>query len=218
MSTRTRGMPRRTAPGLATPRLPLAAVAIGIAALVVVAAIAAIALTSGGGGASEPAPSIRVAGTALPALSADGADAAIGATLPTLTGTSPDGGSVVIGPTGTPQVIAVVAHWCNHCQTEVPKIVEWQRAGNSLPNGATWTTLSTSISAVQPNYPPSAWFEREGWTAPVLTDDAASSGLAALGITSFPGFVFVHSDGTVAGRMTGELEPAQIAAIAATLR
>ena len=217
MSTRTRGMPRRTSSAGTGPRIPLALVAIGIAALVVVAAIAAIALTSGGLGGPAPAASIRVAGTALPALPADGADPAIGAPLPTLTGVGPDGGSVVIGPTGTPQVIAVVAHWCPHCQVEVPKIVEWQRSGNSLPNGATWTTLSTSISAVQPNYPPSAWLEREGWTAPVLTDDAASNGLAALGITSFPGFVFVHSDGTVAGRMTGELEPAQIVAVAATL-
>lgn len=218
MSTRSRGMPRRTTSSATAPGIPLVAVAIGLAVLVVVAAVAAIALTSGGGGASEPSASIRVAGTALPALPSDGPDPAIGAPLPTLTGVGPDGGSVVIGPTGSPQVIAVVAHWCPHCQVEVPKIVQWQRAGNSLPNGATWTTLSTSISAVQPNYPPSAWLEREGWTAPVLTDDAASNGLAALGITSFPGFVFVHSDGTVAGRMTGELDPAQIVAVAATLR
>lgn len=217
MSTRTRGMPRRSAPAGHATRIPLAAVALGVGALIVVAAIAAILLTSGGSGAPEPAASIRVAGTALPALPADGADPAIGAQLPTLTGSGPGGGSVTIGPTGTPQVITVLAHWCPHCQVEVPKIVDWQRAGNSLPNGATWSTLSTSISATQPNYPPSAWLEREGWTAPVLTDDAASNGLEALGITSFPGFVFVNSDGTVAGRMTGELEPAQIVAVAASL-
>ena len=66
-------------------------------------------------------------------------------------------------------------------------------------------TISTSIAAARPNYPPSAWLEREGWTQPTLTDDANSSALAALGMTSFPGFVFVNADGTVAQRTTGEI-------------
>ena len=39
----------------------------------------------------------------------------------------------------------------------------------------------------------------------MLSDDANSTGLQALGMGSFPGFVFVNSDGTVAARLTGEL-------------
>ena len=51
----------------------------------------------------------------------------------------------------------------------------------------------------------------------MLSDDVASTGLQALGMTTFPGFVFVHSDGTVAGRLSGELPVEQVAQIAASL-
>jgi hypothetical protein len=191
---------------------------IGLGLIVAVAAVAAILLSSGGGSATaEPAPRLTVSGAALPAFASDGPDAAVGVTLPTLTGTGPDGAAAVIGPTGNPQVVVVVAHWCPHCQAEVPRIVTWLR-DNTLPAGVTMTTLSTGIDPARPNFPPSTWLRNEGWTAPVLTDDAASSGLAALGFSSFPGFVFVNGDGTVAGRMVGELDPAQIASIAASLR
>ena len=219
MSTaRGRGMPRRRSEQPQGRRLPALVVWIAVAVIVAVAAIAAIALTSGTGtSAAEPAQRLTVSGAALPALPGEGADPAVGATLPTLRGTGLDGSTLVIGPTGSPQVVAVVAHWCPHCQAEVPRIVAWLR-DNSLPDGVALTTLSTAIDPARPNFPPSAWLRKEGWTAPVLTDDAASSGLAALGIPSFPGFVFVNSDGTVAGRMTGELDPEQIASIAATLR
>lgn len=217
-ANRSRGLPRRTAPparkGLSGPML----IGIGLAVVLVVALVA-VALTSGigSGAGGEPGGTVTVSGTQLPNLPASGDDPAVGATLPSLTGTRLGGGTITIGPSGAPQVIAVVAHWCPHCQAEVPRIVDWLRA-NELPGGVQLVTLSTGIDPARPNYPPSAWLAREGWTAPVLTDDAASSGLAALGITSFPGFIFVNSDGTVAQRLVGELEPEQIAGIAATLR
>jgi thiol-disulfide isomerase/thioredoxin len=212
-------MPRRTAAqpprrGISGPVL----IGLGVAVVLVVA-IAAIALTagSGGGASGEPGVTVTVSGTPLPALPASGDDPAVGATLPSLTGTRLGGGTITIGPSGAPQVIAVMAHWCPHCQAEVPRIVDWLR-GNELPNGVALVTLSTGIDPARPNFPPSAWLTREGWTAPVLSDDASSSALSALGITSFPGFVFVNGDGTVAQRLVGELGPAQIASIAATLR
>lgn len=217
-ANRSRGLPRRTAP---PPRKRISGpMLIGIGLVVVlVVALAAIALTSGSGGQAggEPGATVTVSGTPLPALPASGDDPAVGATLPSLTGTRLGGGTITIAPSGAPQVIAVVAHWCPHCQAEVPRIVDWLRA-NELPGGVQLVTLSTGIDPARPNFPPSAWLAREGWTAPVLTDDPASSGLAALGITSFPGFVFVNGDGTVAQRLVGELEPDQIASIAATLR
>ncbi|MEO8247461.1 MAG: TlpA disulfide reductase family protein [Chloroflexota bacterium] len=214
---RSRGMPRRSTERLPGRRSSGPLIWIALAVIVVVAAVAAILLTSGAGGpTAEPAPRLTVSGAALPMLPAEGTDPAVGATLPTLTGTALDGSALVIGPTGTPQVVAVVAHWCSNCQAEVPRIVTWLR-DNSLPGGVTLTTLSTSIDPARPNFPPSAWLRREGWTAPVLTDDAASSGLAALGISGFPGFVFVNGDGTVAGRMVGQIDPEQLASIAATL-
>lgn len=214
MSARTRRLPRRTVVA-EPPRIP--ALWVGGAAVVVVllAAILTVVLTSGTR-PSEPGPTVGVAGARLAQLPTDGADPALGARLPTLTGTGLDGKPLTIGPSGKPQVILIVAHWCPHCQAEVPRLVSWLRT-NSLPNGAAFVTLSTSISAARPNYPPSTWLEREGWSAPVLSDDVASTGLQALGMTTFPGFVFVHSDGTVAGRLSGELPVEQVAQIAASL-
>ncbi len=210
-------MPRRSTPtpSRGTPSRTWLVIG-GVVALVVVAAIVAVLLT-GSAGAAEPSTSLTVSGTVLPAMPAKGAnDDAVGMQLPTLSGTGIDGQPLSIGPTGSPQVIAIVAHWCPHCQAEVPRLVTWLR-DNSLPDGVSLTTLSTSIDAARGNFPPSAWLDREGWTAPVLSDDAASDGLAALGVSSFPGFVFVNSDGTVAARATGELEPDQVATIAGTL-
>ncbi len=216
---RSRGMPRRSTQ--APPRRGIPApllLGIGLA-VVVVAVIATMVLTSGRGGGTqhEPGTAVVVSGAPLPPMTSDGADPALGATLPTLTGTRMGGGTISIGPSDAPQVIVVVAHWCPHCQAEVPRIVDWL-AANELPNGAQLVTLSTGIDAARPNYPPSAWLAREGWTAPVLTDDAASTALTALGLNSFPGFVFVNTDGTVAQRLTGELPVDQIASIAASLR
>lgn len=216
-AARSRGMPRRTAVTPARAAIPLRWVLVSAVVLVVLAAAVTYLVTSGTAATGEPAARIAISGAALPALPAEGGDPAVGQQLPTLTGTSPSGEPVVIGPSGAPQVVAVMAHWCNHCQAEVPRIVDWLRT-NDWPNGATLTTLSTAIDAARPNYPPSTWLAREGWTAPVLTDDAASSGLAALGIPSFPGFVFVNSDGTVAGRAVGELPMHQLAAMVAALR
>ena len=58
---------------------------------------------------------------------------------------------------------------------------------------------------MRPNYPPSAWFEREGWAQPTMIDDDNSSALEALGLSTFPGFVFVDGQGTVVQRLTGEI-------------
>ena len=102
---------------------------------------------------SEPGPTVTVSGTTLAQLPDSGADPALGATIPTLSGADLDGKPMTIGPTGSPQVILIVAHWCPHCQGEVPRLVSSLRT-NSLPNGATFATLSTSINAARPNFPP----------------------------------------------------------------
>ncbi len=215
MSARSRGVPRRTVVATRRPRIPGALIATVGVAVLALAALLTFFLTNGTS-RSEPGPTVSVAGAALVALPSSGADPAIGAVLPTLTGTDLAGKPMTIGPTGSPQVVLIVAHWCPHCQAEVPRLVSWLRT-SSLPGGARFVTLSTSINAARPNFPPSAWLEREGWSATVLNDDAASAGLHALGMSSFPGFVFVNSDGTVAARLTGELPTDQIEQIAAGL-
>jgi thiol-disulfide isomerase/thioredoxin len=202
-----------------TPRRPSTLVIAGIiAGVVIVAAIVALVLTtSTPSGVPEPARDpIAIEGTPLPALEDPAVDAAVGQQLPTLTGIGVDGEPMTIGPGDGPMVIVVLAHWCPHCQAELPVLVDvLEREG--VPEGVTVVGLSTSISAVRANYPPSAWLEREGWLKPTLIDDADSSALQALGITAFPGLVAVDGDGAVLGRLTGGIGGDQFSAILADL-
>jgi thiol-disulfide isomerase/thioredoxin len=206
-AARSRGMPRRSDPSVEPrSRTPLL-IGGAVVAFIAIAAIIAIALsgTGGTGGFSEPARSATaVSGDPLPALTDPAADAAIGEPIPSLTGIDLAGEPITIGPSDGPMAIVLLAHWCSHCQAEVPVLVDYL-ASTGMPEGVSIVALSTSIDAARPNYPPSTWLEREGWTAPTMVDDATSGGLRALGMSSFPGFVFVNADGRVVQRTTGEL-------------
>ena len=46
--------------------------------------------------------------------------------------------------------------------------------GGGLPDDVDIVTVSTGIEPTAPNYPPEAWFEREGWTAPIIVDETGS--------------------------------------------
>lgn len=206
-AARSRGMPRRSQ-SIAAPRsrMPLL-IGLAVLAFVAVAAIVAVALssTTGAGGLSEPARvATAVSGDALPALTDPANDAAIGRPIPGLTGIDLDGAPISIGPSDGPMAIVLLAHWCGFCQAEVPVLVDYL-ASTGMPEGVELVTISTSIDAARPNYPPSAWLEREGWTAPTMVDDASSGALRALGMSSFPGFVFVDADGRVVRRSSGQL-------------
>ncbi len=190
----------------------------GLAAVVVVAAIAAVVISGAGpSGAAEPANQpVVVAGQQLPALTDPGADPAVGQPIPELSGVGLDGQPLTIGPGDGPLAIVVLAHWCPHCQAELPALAEYIAQGG-VPNGVSIVGVSTGIDPVRPNYPPSAWFEREGWMQPTLTDDAGNTALQALGVNTFPGFVFVAGDGTVTQRLTGEIGVDQFAQTLASL-
>ena len=204
-ASRSRGMPRRTAPVAAPSRMPLL-LGGGVLALVIVAALVAFALSgTASNGLAEPARAATgVSGTALPSFTDPASDPAIGQPIPTLTGTDLAGDAISIGPGDGPMVVVALAHWCSVCQAEVPVLVDYLTS-TGMPDGVRLVALSTGIDVARPNYPPSAWLEREGWTAPTMIDDASSRGLAALGMTAFPGFVFVDADGTVVQRYTGQM-------------
>jgi hypothetical protein len=205
-ASRSRGMPRRrTAPVASPSRLPLL-LGGGLIALITVAAVVAVALSgTARSGLVEPARAATgVTGDALPTFTDPASDPAVGRPIPTLTGTDLAGGAITIGPDDGPMAVIILAHWCSVCQAEVPVLVDYL-ASTGMPDGVRLVALSTSIDAARPNYPPSAWLEREGWTAPTMVDDASSRGLSALGMTSFPGFVFVDADGTVVQRYTGQM-------------
>lgn len=187
----------------------------GLAVIVVIAVVVAL-MTGGGSDASatkwEIAP-VQVDGTPLPRYDAtQRPDPALGDTIPTLTGRSIDDGTpVTIGPgRGAPQMIVFVAHWCPHCQAEVPRLVAL--ADDGVFDGVEVSAVATGTSADADNYPPSAWLQGEQWPFPVLADDADTDAARAYGLSAYPFFVLVHADGTVAGRGSGELPEAQIRA------
>jgi len=189
-------------------------VIVAVIAVVAFAAIIAMALSQeadDGDETSSETAEVTVTGSPLPDMGTD-PEGAIGMPAPELEGTDLDGNPIAITNDGTPKVIGFFAHWCPHCQNEVPVIVDWQEAGNQ-PDGVDFYGVSTDVSASQANYPPSAWFDAEGWTTPTMKDDDANSALAAYGNGPFPYWVVVDADGNVVTRTSGELPEDQIAAL-----
>lgn len=157
-------------------------------------------------------------GEPLPPLPEAGADPAVGQPLPTLRGVNFEGEPSVIDPSdGKAKIVLALAHWCPHCQAEVPSLVSWLDQ-NPLPEDVELVAVATAIDPARPNYPPSAWLAREDWPGRVLVDDADSSALAALGLNSFPGWVLVDANGEVIRRLTGKLGTAAYPALIGELR
>jgi thiol-disulfide isomerase/thioredoxin len=151
-----------------------------------------------------------VTGTSLPKYAPGGTDPAIGQPIPEVSGAGFDGTPVKIEANGQPKVILFLAHWCPHCQDEVPVLQAWANAG-AVPDGVEIVSVATSIDPNAPNYPPDAWLEGEGWTFPVIVDPT-NTVAAAYGLTAFPYWVFVGPDGNVRARITGEMTPADLEA------
>lgn len=191
---------------------------IGLAGVVLVALIAAVVASSGGStakaapGVEETRP-VTVTGNPLPALPDSGTDPAIGQVAPTLTGATFDGTPLTIGNDGKAKLVLFVAHWCPHCQREVPLLVTYLKS-HTLPAGVELLTVATATNASQPNYPPSTWLQKAGWTAPVLADSADGTAATAYGLPGFPYLVGLDASGKVVGRITGEFTTDTFASLA----
>lgn len=196
-------------------------VAVGVVVVVGVLAIV-VSRSDSSAAANEIGKTITVNGTPLPPLPAATkenpapADPAIGMTLPSVTGTAPDGKTVTLGPTGKPMLFFGVAHWCPHCQAEMPRIKEYQDEG--LLTGVDLQVLSTGQNESKPNWPPSQWLKSEGPTSVVLADNAKVEAAVAFGVTGYPAIIAVDKDGKVVGRTSGEQGREQIVALANAAR
>tara|TARA_B100000809_G_scaffold43047_1_gene37335 strand:- start:737 stop:1450 length:714 start_codon:yes stop_codon:yes gene_type:complete len=175
---------------------------VGAVALALVAA-----LTLGGGdppgdlGGRETGP-VAVFGDGLSAFAGAEGDVAVGRLAPDFDATTFNGDIVQVRPgNGTGYVIAFFAHWCSHCQAEVPKLIGWiDRDG--IPSGVKVVAVSTAVYLDRGN-PPQAWFAAEGWPELVLRDSDESEVADAYGLRSFPYFVVVGTDGRVRARVSG---------------
>ena len=148
---------------------------------------------------------VSIEGAHLPLFEGEEPDPAMEMRAPAFAATSFDGTEVSVLPgDGTAKVIGFFAHWCPHCQRELPRIADWL-ADNQLPAGVEVIAVSTSVESGRPNYPPSAWFEEEEWPAVVVRDSAENEIAEAYGLTGFPYTVGIDADGRVVARVAGEL-------------
>ena len=156
---------------------------------------------------------VEITGTVLPPYTEP--DTATGLTIPTVEASLLGGGAMRIeAGDGTPRLIGFFAHWCPHCQAEVPIAGEWLRT-TALPGGLQAVAVSTAVEPSGDNYPPSDWFARENWPTRVLLDDDDGSIAGAFGLTAFPYWVATDAQGEVVARMTGNASVAQLEAMAA---
>jgi len=164
---------------------------------------------------------VVVSGDSLPSWEGNAsvveAEPAFGLVAPEITGEDFDGSAVDISHDGAPKAIVFLAHWCSHCQSEVPRVQSWLDSTGGVP-GVEVMSVTTSASSGQPNWPPSSWLAREDWTSPNIRDDSDSTALRAFGGTSFPYWVFLNGDGTVAYRLAGETDIQTLQTIMQTLQ
>lgn len=179
--------------------------------ILVVAVGIALLASSGGddsadggvdGGELLATAGISASGAQLPPLPESGDDPATGTAAPTLEGVSPTGQGTAVA-FDQPTLIAFMAHWCPHCQAELPELVELAEAGGL--DGIDAVVVLTGTDESAPNYPPGPWVDREGWTGRVLLDDADGTAASAFGLTSYPYLVLVDADGDVIDRNAGGL-------------
>lgn len=195
-------------------------VALATAALVVGLGIVAVVVTKKDSSSDETitgvanieTSDVTVTGASLVTPpEAPAVDPAIGAKAPALNGLGFDGSAVSVTPGNRPTIVMFVAHWCPHCQREVPLLVKWLAAG--VADGVDMRAVATSTDAKLPNYPPSSWLAGEGFDVPTLLDSTESAAASAYGLDAFPYFVAVDAKGNVTKRMAGELTKEQFTAL-----
>jgi cytochrome c biogenesis protein CcmG, thiol:disulfide interchange protein DsbE len=212
MSTsKTKAARKREAQRKAKRRNTIVVVAV-VVLVIAAAALGAMLLTGGEDGDARPATAdVDVTGESLEPLGED-ADPAVGALAPELAGQDFDGAPVTVTHDEGPQAVLFVAHWCPVCQDEIRNVQEWVDAGEA-PEEVRIVTVSTGVDQARPNYPPAEWLEGEGWSAPVIADDAQGSAARAYGLPAYPFFVFLDAQGNVVGRHAGAIPVEQLGQI-----
>jgi cytochrome c biogenesis protein CcmG/thiol:disulfide interchange protein DsbE len=172
---------------------------------------------------TEPTPGqvaevwpVTVTGTPLAGLENPSADPAVGTAAPGLSGFTFDGTPMNIDYSKGPTLLVFLAHWCPHCNREIPEILAWRDSGG-VPDGLQVIAVTTAVDPSRDNYPPSEWIVDRGWTWPVLADSQASDAAIAMGVSGFPYSIIIGTDGNVLGRISGELGSAYGEWVAATL-
>jgi len=201
-------------------------IAIGVAGAI--AAIIAVVLVVGGGNSSSSTTTsttgnsseatqpvngdavaaaeyqlVQAQGEMLLALEDPDNDPARGKIAPVLNGFGFDGAPLTIAPTGKPMLVVFLAHWCSHCNAEVPRLIEWKNSG-TMPADMEVFGVSTGARDDAPNWPPSQWVVDKGWPWPVMADSEDQNAALAFGVSGYPGMILLDGNGKVLARRSGE--------------
>jgi cytochrome c biogenesis protein CcmG, thiol:disulfide interchange protein DsbE len=204
--------PKPTEPsGISPTKIVLIVVGVVLAIAAAVGIMSALDSGDDAAGLNQTQP-VTISGDVLPPLPDDpeAADPALGMAAPVADGLSFDG-SAVSTESSAPHLLVFLAHWCPHCQREVPVLVQWEQSGQ-VPEDLDVTAVSTGVDRSRPNYPPSAWLEGEGWPWPVLADSPTSEAGMVFGLNGFPYMVLTDADGNVVWRHSGEISAEDLTA------
>ncbi len=199
---------RRPSSGASLDRRVLLAIALMAAVSITIGVV--VVLTGNGSSPSviQTSDSVQVFGDKLPTFTDTGADAAIGATAPSFSTVDFEGNFHEVtgngGPNDTAKVVGIFAHWCPHCQREVPIVSQWL-ADNQLPDRVEVVAVSSLVNSGRGNYPPSTWFASVDWPGPVLLDSTDNAIADAYGLSTIPYWVVLSPDNTVLDRRSGEI-------------
>ncbi|MBM3718964.1 MAG: TlpA family protein disulfide reductase [Actinobacteria bacterium] len=187
-----------------------------VAAVVIAAAAVAIgsSVVSDSGAGAPPADQsgttgefqpVTVVGAPLQPRGDGDADPAAGVEAPTLTGKDFRGREVVIDPgsDARPTMLVFLAHWCPHCNREVPQLLEWREEG-LVPENLRVVGIPTASRNDRSNWPPSEWLEGFGWPWEVLADSDTREAAEAYGVDGFPFVALIDALGNVKTRWSGE--------------
>ena len=185
----------------------------GAVVLVLGLAIAiGVTLSSEPVAAGLPEGEISVVGDSLPQYAGENDDnVALGLAAPTFS--APDQNSEIfqLEKNGNSKALLFLAHWCPHCQREVP-VVQRFIDSNGVPPGIDVIAVATSIDRGRDNYPPQEWLQREGWSETQIYDLDREIG-EAYGLNAFPYCVFLDKDLNVLARRTGNLPEDMVGAL-----
>lgn len=159
-----------------------------------------------------PEGETTISGDALPEYAGENdINISVGLQAPSFSGPDQNSEIISLEKNGKSKILLFLAHWCPHCQAEVPVVQEYIDTFG-LPADVEVIGILTSIDRSRDNYPPHDWLVKEGWSETQIYDLDREIG-TAYGLNAFPYWVTLDKDLKVVNRVTGELTPDQISVL-----
>jgi thiol-disulfide isomerase/thioredoxin len=212
MSSSTKKSRGATATSGGSNRIVLILVGVAIVAFVGVVAVLSAGEVSDIPSIQDVAGPVAVEGEPISiAYPEEGADPAVGLPSPVITVLDYDDQEVVIGASGSAQVLVFLAHWCPVCDRELPTLRDIVSA-DGVPDGVELVFVTTGLDPGRPNWPPKRWLEDAGLgSVTTVRDDVGDPLMRAFGLRAYPAWAVIDSEGTVVARRQGLLSAVGVA-------